>query len=283
MLAEPWDLVVNTHFLPAEIVAWLRRRGKLDVPQVIVTTDFDTHRMWVHSPCEHYFTATDEGARYLQYWGVPAADVSVTGVPIHPVFRTPKDRAACAAKHGLATDRPVVLQMAGGFGVVGPIEPMYKALLQTARPIELVTAVGRNAAPKARLEKVPIPPRHRARVLGFTREIDEFMAAADLVVSKPGGLTVAETLARGAVLVMVQPVPGQESRNSDYLLESGAAVKANNLRKLVFKVDALLGRPGSAGPAAGQRRPRRPAQRRLRRGGRGAALRPTVKEVRSGE
>ena len=116
---------------------------------MIVTTDFDTHRMWVHSPCEHYFTATEEGSRYLQFCGVPAADVSVTGVPIHPVFRTPKDRTACAAKHGLATDRPVVLQMAGGFGVVGPIEPMYEALLRTARPIELVTAVGRNAALKA--------------------------------------------------------------------------------------------------------------------------------------
>ncbi|HVS38852.1 MAG TPA: glycosyltransferase [Gemmataceae bacterium] len=240
LLSEPWDLVVNTHFLPAEIIASLRRQGKLDLPQVTVTTDFDTHRMWVHSPCEHYFTATEEGAQYLQYCGVPAEDATVTGIPIHPVFRAPKDRAACAAKHGLATDRPVVLQMAGGFGVVGPIEPMHAALLRTKRPIELVTAVGRNAALQARLEKIPTPPRHRARVLAFTREIDEFMAAADLVVSKPGGLTVAETLARGTVLVMVQPVPGQESRNSDYLLENGAAVKANNLPQLVHKVEALL-------------------------------------------
>ena len=248
------------------------------MPQVIVTTDFDTHRMWVHQPCEHYFTATEEGSRYLQFCGVPAADVSVTGVPIHPVFRTPKDRAACAAKHGLATDRPIVLQMAGGFGVVGPIEPMYAALLRTDRPIELVAAVGRNAALQARLEKIPTPPRHRARVLPFTREIDEYMAAADLVVSKPGGLTVAETLVRGAVLVMVQPVPGQESRNSDYLLENGAAVKANNLPQLVLQGGFAAGRPGSAGPAAGQRRPHRPAQRGVRRGRRGASLRPKESE-----
>ena len=241
--AEPWDLVVNTHFLPAETVASLRRQGKIDVPQVIVTTDFDTHRMWVHRPCEHYFTATDDGARYLQYWGVPAGDVTVTGVPIHPAFRTPKDRTACAAKHGLSTDRPVLLLMAGGLGVVGPTEQMYAALLQTARPIELVAAVGRNAALQARLERIAPPPRHRARVLPFTTEIDEYMAAAELVVSKPGGLTVAEALARGAVLMMVQPVPGQESRNSDYLLENGAAVKANNLPQLVYKVDALLADP----------------------------------------
>ena len=78
--------IINTHFLPAEIVATLRRQGTIDTPQVTVTTDFDTHRMWVHPPCEHYFTATEEGSRYLQYWGVPADDASVTGIPIHPVF-----------------------------------------------------------------------------------------------------------------------------------------------------------------------------------------------------
>lgn len=245
--ADPWDLIVNTHFLPAEIVASLRRQGKIATPQVIVTTDFETHRMWVHRPCEHYFTATEDGARYLQYCGVPAGDVTVTGVPIHPAFSVPKDGKECARKHNLSTDRPIVLQMAGGFGVVGPIEQMYAALLQTTRPIELVAAVGRNAALRARLERITPPPRHRARVLPFTTEIDEYMAAADLVVSKPGGLTVAEALARGAVLVMVQPVPGQESRNSDYLLENGAAVKANNLPQLVSKLDALLTDPERLG------------------------------------
>jgi processive 1,2-diacylglycerol beta-glucosyltransferase len=243
LLGQPWDLAVNTHFLPAEIIASLRRRGKLLLPQATATTDYDTHRIWVNSPCEHYFTATEEGAHYLRFWGVPPEDATATGVPVHPTFRRPKDRAECIAKHGLAADRPIILQMAGGFGVVGPIEKYTRALLQTARPIELVVAVGRNAAVKARLEKITPPPRHRLRVLAFTKEIDEFMAAAELVVSKPGGLTVAETLVRGAPLVMVQPVPGQESRNSDYLLENGAAVKANNIPMLIYKVDTLLNDP----------------------------------------
>jgi processive 1,2-diacylglycerol beta-glucosyltransferase len=79
------------------------------------------------------------------------------------------------------------------------------------------------------------------RILGFTDQIDEWMAAADLVVSKPGGLTTSETLARGAVMVIVNPIPGQESRNSDYLLEHGAAIKGNNIATLAYKVDALLG------------------------------------------
>src|SRR5262245_55151035 len=118
---EPIDLVINTHFLPAEIIAALRRDGKLKVPQVTATTDFETHRLWVNQPRDFYFTATEEGARYLRHWGVPAKDVQATGIPIHPVFSAPKDRAACLAKQGLVGDRPIILQMAGGFGV-GPIE-----------------------------------------------------------------------------------------------------------------------------------------------------------------
>ncbi len=239
---EPWDLVINTHFLPAEIIASLRQKGDLVLPQVTVTTDFDTHRLWVNQPCERYFTATEEGALYLQTWGVPAQDIQPTGIPIDPVFATPKDRAMCRAKHGLAEDRPVVLQLAGGFGV-GPIASYYRALLDVEVPIQLAIVAGRNEALKAELEKIPCPPHHRTKIFGFTREIDELMEAADLVVSKPGGLTTSETLARGAVMVIVNPIPGQESRNSDFLLENGAAVKANSTTLLTHKVTALLKDP----------------------------------------
>ncbi len=242
--AEPWDLVINTHFLPAEIIASLRSQAELgnekwDLRHVTATTDFETHRLWVNQPCDRYFTATPEGALYLQHWGVPAADTFVTGIPIHPVFSTPKDRGACIAKHGLAADRPIVLQLSGGFGV-GPIEKIFNGLLSVEQPIQLVTITGRNEKLKDQLGKLKPPTRHKVKVMGFTKEIDELMQAADLVVSKPGGLTTSEVLARGAVMVIVNPIPGQESRNSDYLLESGAAIKANNLATLGYKVNALL-------------------------------------------
>jgi processive 1,2-diacylglycerol beta-glucosyltransferase len=237
---EPWDLVISTHFLPAEIIASLRKKGRLTVPQVTVTTDFETHRLWVNEPCECYFTATEEGARYLRSWGVPGGtDVIATGIPIHPVFSAPKDRSACLKGHGLSGDRPVVLQLSGGFGV-GPIEKLYRAILDVEEPLEVVAVTGRNEKAKAQLEALPCPPRHRTKVLGFTDQIDEFMAVADLVVSKPGGLTTSETLARGAVMVIVNPIPGQESRNSDFLLENGAALKANNVATLAYKLTHLL-------------------------------------------
>ncbi len=235
-----WDVVVNTHFLPAEIIASLKKKRKCNIPQMTVTTDFETHRLWVNQPCERYTTATDEGKRYLQHWGVPDDSIDVTGIPIHPVFSERKSRAVCLKKHGLVGDRPVVLQLAGGFGV-GPVEQIYSSLLSIERPLEIVVVAGKNAAAKAKLEKIDVPKRHRAKVIGFTTEIDELMTVADLVVSKPGGLTTSEVLARGAAMVIVNPIPGQESRNSDYLLENGAAVKVNNVATMAHKLGELLG------------------------------------------
>jgi processive 1,2-diacylglycerol beta-glucosyltransferase len=236
---QEWDLAVNTHFLPAEIIASLRKQKQARLRQLTATTDFETHRLWVNQPCEGYFTATEEGARYLHSWGVPAKDTTVTGIPIHPVFAQPKGRPECRAKHGLAQDRPVILQLAGGFGV-GPVAHLFDALTRVERPVDLVVVAGKNAALKAELERRPKPARHKVQVMGFTDQIDELMAAADVVVSKPGGLTTSEVLARGAAMVIVNPIPGQESRNSDYLLESGAAIKVNNLPTLTYKVQALL-------------------------------------------
>src|SRR5215212_2968366 len=236
------DLVINTHFLPAEIIASLRKRGECKVPQVTVTTDFETHRLWVNQPCEHYFTATEEGDIGLTAWGVAREDITVTGIPIHPLFSQPKDRKDVLKRQKLDGDRPIILQSAGGFGV-GPIEKIYKSLLEIQRPLEIVVVTGKNAAAKDHLSQIPCPKRHRCQILGFTDQMDEFMCAADLVVSKPGGLTTSETLARGAAMVIVDPIPGQESRNSDFLLENGAAIKVNNLAALGHKVDAILSEP----------------------------------------
>ncbi len=120
---------------------------------------------------------------------------------------------------------------------------IFQGLLEVAVPLQLIAVAGRNQKLQARLQKLEVPPRHQVKVLGFTREMDELMAVADLVVSKPGGLTTSETLASGAAMVIVNPIPGQESRNSDYLLENGAAIKVNNTATLAHKVTGLLQEP----------------------------------------
>jgi processive 1,2-diacylglycerol beta-glucosyltransferase len=237
--SKPWDVVINTHFLSAEIIASLRRDQEVETPHMTVTTDFETHRLWVTNPCDHYCTATEEGAAYLEHWGVDRSDIAVTGIPIHPVFNEHQDRATCLRSQGLVGDRTIVLQLAGGFGV-GPMEKIYRGLLEIDVPLEIVSVAGRNEEIKKELEMIEVPLWHRSRVIGFTEKIHELMAVADLVISKPGGLTTSEVLASGSAMAIINPVPGQETRNSDFLLENGAAIKINNVATLPYKLTHLL-------------------------------------------
>ena len=239
---ENWDVIVNTHFLPAEIIAAMRNKGVIHTPQVTVTTDFDTHRLWVNQPCEQYTTATTEGAAYLESYGVPPEHIHVTGIPIDPVFAQPKDREELIRQYGFAGDRPVVLQLTGGFGV-GPVASILGSILAVEQPIQVITVAGRNPKAKRLLEGVAVPRRHKCNIFGFTEKIDELMAVADVVVTKPGGLTTSEVLARGAAIAVLNPIPGQEIRNSDYLLEIGAGIKVNNVQTLPLKLGGLLDDP----------------------------------------
>ncbi len=139
-----------------------------------------------------------------------------------------------------------MLVSAGGFGV-GPVERLAQSLLELRHSAQAVVVCGRSAALKAKLDELaaglPADPRVRLHVVGYTTEMDEYMAAADLLVGKPGGLTTSEALARGLVMVIVNPIPGQEERNADHLLEEGTAIRCNNLPVLAYKIDRLLDDP----------------------------------------
>jgi processive 1,2-diacylglycerol beta-glucosyltransferase len=165
--------------------------------------------------------------------------LTVTGIPIHPVFSREKKREQCLKNQGLKADRPIVLQLSGGFGV-GPVEKLFRGLLDVQTPLQIVAVAGKNEAAKKQLQAIRPPARHRAKILGFTDQIDELMACADIVLSKPGGLTTSEVLARGAAMAVINPIPGQESRNCDFLLENGAAIKINNVGTMAFKIEELL-------------------------------------------
>lgn len=239
------DLVVCTHFLPAEMVSWMKAKERLACPNAIVVTDFDVHAMWLCHHYEHYFVAMDETREHLIRLGIPAGKVTATGIPIDPVFAEPKDQQAMRAKLGLAPDRVTVLLSAGGFGV-GPVEHIVTTLLELEHPAQVVAICGRNAELKERLDDLAAqraPGGNLLHVVGYTTAMDEYMAASDVLVGKPGGLTTSEALAKGLLLVIVNPIPGQEERNSDHLLEQGAAIRCNNLPVLAYKLDRLLDDP----------------------------------------
>ncbi len=236
--ADP-RLVVCTHFLPAEILVHLKREKALDVPVAVVVTDFDAHAMWLYKGVDWYFVACEETKVHLAALGIPPETIHVTGIPIDPVFSEPKAKRETRIALGLAPDRTTVLVSAGGFGV-GPVEALVRAVQAVKHPVQVAVVCGKNAALERRL-KGSGGAAHPMTVVGYTNAMDSWMAASDLLVGKAGGLTSSEALARGLVLVIVNPIPGQEGRNSDHFLEEGAAIRCNNLPALAYKIDALLG------------------------------------------
>jgi processive 1,2-diacylglycerol beta-glucosyltransferase len=240
------DLAVCTHFTPADMISWLKEKKTLTCHLAIVVTDFDIHANWLSRYCDRYFVALDETGVHLEKLGIPADRITVSGIPVDPVFARRKDKAAMRLKFGLRQDKTTILVSAGGFGV-GPVENLITALLDLQHEAQIVAVCGKSEELKRKLENLAerVPAGHRVtvRVVGYTTDMDEYMAAADMLVGKTGGLTTSEALARDLIMVVVNPIPGQEERNSDHLLEEGAALRCNNLPAIAFKIDRLLDDP----------------------------------------
>jgi processive 1,2-diacylglycerol beta-glucosyltransferase len=245
--AQP-DLCVATHFLPAEIIAWLIAKKKLNAKNAIVVTDYDVHAMWLCRTVSRYYLAIPEAAEYLAGIGVPREILRVTGIPIDPLFAVPLDRAAARSALNLDAKSPVLLLSAGGYGV-GPLEQLVQDLLSLQKPWQLVAIAGKSEKMKKHLDEIARAagtlPNGFARLVpvGFTTQIDQYMATADLLVGKAGGLTTSEALARHLPMALIEPIPGQEFRNADHLLEAGAAIRCNNLPAAAWKIAQLLDNP----------------------------------------
>jgi processive 1,2-diacylglycerol beta-glucosyltransferase len=242
------DLCVATHFLPAEILAWLIAKRKLRAHNAIVVTDYDVHAMWLCRTVDRYYVAMDEAAEYLARIGVPRETLRITGIPIDPLFAKPLERAAARKHLGLAAEATVILVAAGGYGI-GPVEQLVRDLLALQRPWQIVAIAGKSEKTRKRLEEMAKAAgkledgSSKLCPVGFTTEMDHYMAAADLLVGKAGGLTTSEALARALPMALIEPIPGQEERNADHLLEAGAAIRCNNFPAAAWKITKLLDDP----------------------------------------
>lgn len=237
------DITVCTHFLPAEIISWLKAKERIARPPAIVVTDLDIHAMWLCHNYERYFVPIDETGVHLEKLGIPRTKISVTGIPIDPIFAVRKDKNEMRRKHGLKTDRTTILVSAGGFGA-DSLEHVITSLMELSHEAQVIAIAGRNEELRSRLVSLVNAAKRKSavdvKVVGYTTEMDEYMSASDLILGKPGGLTTSEALAKGLIMVIVNPIPGQEERNSDHLLEEGVAIRCNNLPALAFKIDGLL-------------------------------------------
>ena len=235
------DAVLCTHFLPHELLGLLRKSKNEKWPQPFVTTivtDFEAHALWMDSCVDLYCVAADETKARLVARGVPPENIVVTGIPISGKFSSKPDPMAVRKTYGLRDDLPMMLVLGGGFGM-GPVAEILAELDKAAEQFQTVVVAGRNE--KLRRQLVARDYKHPTHVLGFSSNMHELMAIAELIITKPGGLTTSEALAMGKPLFILNPIPGQEAANSDFLLERGAAAKANRVEDLPFRVGQLIG------------------------------------------
>ncbi|MDR2186529.1 MAG: galactosyldiacylglycerol synthase [Azonexus sp.] len=236
------DAIICTHFLPVELLSRELRQGRQAPPTWVQVTDFDLHSLWLAPHMRGYFVASEEIAWRARQRGMAADAVMVSGIPIMPAFSVRPDRRQCAAEFGLDPTRQTFLLMAGGVGMNG-LELLAARLLAMAGDFQLIALAGRNEAMLAALQKLAKTHPGRLFPQGFSNRVERLMACSDLAITKPGGLTTSECLAMGLPMIVHSPIPGQEERNADFLLEQGAALKAIDGDAIAYRVAALLAAP----------------------------------------
>ena len=233
-------IIVCTHFMPAGIISHLIATEQLQTQLSIVVTDFDFHAMWLSRAFHRYFVAIDETKAHLQMLGIPSDRIIVSGIPIDPVFSKPVNRTKECLLLGLDPTKPVLLLSAGALGVSRTDFILEQLMLHINGAQTLVTCDRDEELRRYVEERV----NNRAvRVFGYTDEMHRWMKTADLFIGKPGGLVTSEAVASGLPMCVFNPIPGQEERNCDHLLEEGIAIKCNDLITLPYKISKLLDDP----------------------------------------
>lgn len=237
------DALVHTHFLGAEIVSGRMRRRR-PLPQAEVITDFFAHAFWLQPGIARYFVASDDVRAQLMAAGVDDHRIRVTGIPIDPRFAALPDKAAARTALGLGQDSDVLLLLANGLGE-DKLREVMEQLIALQSPLQVVVVCGRSQELYERSRalaggaEAPVT----VRVLGLTTDMPALMAAADVAVTKPGGLTSSEALSAGLPMVIANPYPLQEEVNASVLLEHGAAVRVDSISTLGHKLKRLLATP----------------------------------------
>ncbi len=267
--ASPPSAIVTTHFFPADVAATAKRAGWLKSPLIVVITDLAPHRFWLAPQADLFVVATPRTAEICEARGVPRERLRVIGIPVAPRFANVPSQADAVTRLGLDPSRRTVLLASGGMGV-GPLPQLLRAMLgevaEGAVPTQFAVICGENRELAEQLHRQTRDAPAPVRVLGFVDNMPEWMAAADIMVTKAGGLTITEALAVGVPMVLTGNIPGQEQMNAEYAARHGAAVSAQQpieaarlvagLLRDAERLDALrraarrLGRPDAANEIA---------------------------------
>jgi processive 1,2-diacylglycerol beta-glucosyltransferase len=231
------EIIVCTHAFPLGILSILKADGEVNVPLIGVVTDYTIHPFWIHNHVDKYVVPCSDLALRMTAYGVDADKILPAGIPLRTQFIKKIDQQEARRSLKLE-DKTTFLVMGGGLGL-GEIEKIITELGNADIDIQIVSVTGKNERLRTRLSL--ISARNTIIVFGFVDNMAEVMAACDYIVTKPGGLTTAESLAAGLPMIIFDPLPGQEDRNTEFLLNSGVAVKISKVGNIAAQIKQLMG------------------------------------------
>jgi processive 1,2-diacylglycerol beta-glucosyltransferase len=237
------DAVVCTQAFACGVIAsWKQAIGN-DAPVLVgVLTDFVAHRYWAYENVDLYIAPNEETKHTLISQGVPPERIKAHGIPVDERFVRPVDKTAVLKSLGLKSDLPKVLVMGGSLGL-GPMKSVIRKLDKLPQPFDIIAVTGKNEELKERLSRKGRKLRHHTTILGFVDNVYELMSIGEMVVTKPGGITTAEALVKQLPMVIINPIPGQEAKNTEFLLSQGVAVEGGTASDVMLFVDEFFRNP----------------------------------------
>jgi processive 1,2-diacylglycerol beta-glucosyltransferase len=236
------DVVVCTQAFPCGMVADYKNTYQLGFTVIGVLTDYAPHLYWLHEGVDYYVVPSQEALdRYVKE-GISQERIKILGIPIRNKFAESIGQEKIAKKLGLDLNIPTVLIMGGGQGL-GPMKEAVRSLVRLQRPLQLIVICGTNVKLVNWIKKVKRKTTKKIIFYDYASNVDELMEVSTLIVSKPGGMTTSECLAKGLPMVIVDPIPGQEERNSRFLVREGIAIRVDNKRHIGHEIDGLLNNP----------------------------------------
>ncbi len=233
------EVIACAQAFPCGLVADYKKEHKLSIPLVGVITDFLPHAYWLHDLVDAYVVGAEESRQWLIDRRVEPERVRTFGIPIDPVFAETPSLELIRRRLQLTADIPTILLMGGGQGL-GPMLEAVKALDSIDRPLQILAVTGTNEKLYHRLITLVPTLTHTVQVFGHVDFVADLMSVASLIITKPGGLTASEALAKGLPIVVLNPIPGQEVKNANFLTRAGVAVQAGGPEELPQVICALL-------------------------------------------
>jgi len=237
---EP-SAIVCTHPFPMQMLSSLKEKNKLNIPTVAILTDYVVHSLWLDSGMDAFVVANEIMKTEMINRGIPSNIIFPYGIPVSPKFLTAVDRKSLLSELGLA-NKFTVLVMGGGMGF-GNIENTMASLLDCDIDIQIIAVTGTNQKLKSHLEESAKNSSKKVLILSYTDRINELMDISDLLITKPGGMTVSEALVKGLPIFIISPIPGQEEGNASFLIRSGVASKIDNSSQLVEVLSQVANDP----------------------------------------